>query len=180
MWGVLAKTNRKYKIIVPRWRYQRCLPKMILVPKEKVPSHLTTLLSWSYDDPTPVHSHPTMVDGAFFQINSKVAISKGGGKAHLRPFEYVGSLSFHQHFLNHKTLVTQDQTRVCPAQATSLHCWPKLGFEFAQGCFDLQCPMWISYFMLDSQVCPYQVSSPDSNFCPVNWTIDLEINYIGE
>ena len=34
--------------------------------------------------------------------------------------------------------------------------------------------------MLDSQVYPYHVSSLDSNFCPVNWTVDLEISCIGE
>ena len=73
------------------------------------------------------------------------------------------SLSFHQHFLNHKTHGTQDQTRVYLAQDTSLHCWPKLGFEFTQGCFDLQCPRWLSYFMWDSQGFPYQVSSLDPN-----------------
>ena len=90
------------------------------------------------------------------------------------------SLSFPQHFSHHKTLGAQDQVRVCSAQDSSLHCWPKLGFEFAQRCFDLKCPRWLSCFMLDSQVYPYQVSSLDSNLCPVNWTVDLKISCIGE
>ena len=58
---------------------------MILVPKEKVLSHLATLLSWSYDDPTPVPSHPMM--GLLTKTSGKIATSKGGGKEHLRPFE---------------------------------------------------------------------------------------------
>ena len=50
---------------------------------------------------------------------------------------------------------------------------------FAQRYFNLKCLIWISCFILDSQVYPYQVSSLDSKFCPVNWTVDLEISCIG-
>ena len=70
--------------------------------------------------------------------------------------------------------------RVSSAQDFSLHCWPKLGFVFAQRCFDLKILRWLSCFMLDSQVYPHQISSLDSKFCPVNWTTDLEISCIGE
>ena len=89
------------------------------------------------------------------------------------------ALPFSSTFSHHKTLGAQDQVRVCSAQDSSLHCWPKLGFEFAQRCFDLKFPKWLSCFMLDSQVYPYQVSSLDSNLCPINWTVDLEISCIG-
>ena len=81
---------------------------------------------------------------------------------------------------HHKALGAQDPVRVSSAQDFSLHCWPKLGFVFTQRCFDLKCLRWLSCFILDSQVYPYQVSSLDSKFCPVNWTVDLEINCIRE
>ena len=83
-------------------------------------------------------------------------------------------------FSHHKTFEDQDPVRVSSAQDFSLHCGLKLGFVFAQRCFDLKCLRWLSCFMLDSQVYPYQVLSLDSKFCPVNWTVDLEINCIGE
>ena len=81
---------------------------------------------------------------------------------------------------HHKTLRAQDPARVSSAQDFSLHYWPKLGFVFAQSCFDLKCLRWLSCFILDSRVYPYQVSSLDSNLCPINWTVDLEISCIGE
>ena len=53
--------------------------------------------------------------------------------------EVVVPQNFPSHFIKispHKTLWTQEQARVCSAQDISLHCWPKLGFEFAQGILD--------------------------------------------
>ena len=87
---------------------------------------------------------------------------------------------FSSTFSHHKTLGAQDPARVSSAQDFSLHCWPKLGFVSAQRYFDLKCLKWLSCFMLDSQVYPYQVSSLDYKLCPVNWTVDLEISCIGE
>ena len=72
-------------------------------------------------------------------------------------------------FPHHKTLGAQGPVRVSSAQNFSLHCCPKLGFVFALRYFDLKCLRWLSCFMMASQVCPYQVSSLDSKFCPVNW-----------
>ena len=58
MWDVLAQTNLK------RSRSLNDAIKVAfqndLSPYRKVLSHFTTLLSWSYDDPIPVPSHPTM------------------------------------------------------------------------------------------------------------------------
>ena len=60
MWDVLAQTNLKIQDHSPSMTLSKLPLKMILDPKRKVLSHLTTLLSWSYDDPMPVPSHPTM------------------------------------------------------------------------------------------------------------------------
>ena len=46
--------------------------------------------------------------------------------------------------------------------------------------FDLKFLRWLSCFMLDLQDYLYQVSSLESNFYPINWTVDLEISCIGE
>ena len=50
-----------------------------------------------------VHPFPSN-DGASYQINGKIATSKGGGKAHLRPFELVDLLLVTR-FLTTKTFL---------------------------------------------------------------------------
>ena len=56
----LSKNKSKIQDHSPSITLSKLPFKMILVPKGKVLSHLTTLISWSYDDPTLVPSHPMM------------------------------------------------------------------------------------------------------------------------
>ena len=57
---VVCLSTKKKKDHSPSMTLSTLPFEMILVPKEKMLSHLTTLLSWSYNDPTPVPSHLTM------------------------------------------------------------------------------------------------------------------------
>ena len=54
----------------------------------------------------------------------------------------------------------------------------KLGCEIAQGFLNFQCPIWLSWIIMDPRDYSCQVSSFGSHFWSINWTVDLKINYI--
>ena len=58
--GCISTNKSKIQDHSPSMTLSKLPFKMILDPKRKVLSHITTLLSWSYGDPMPVPSHPTM------------------------------------------------------------------------------------------------------------------------
>ena len=84
--GCLSKNNKKIQDHSPSMTLFKVSLQMILVPKIKMLRYLATLLSMTIQKRPNVHPFPSN-DGASYQINDKIATSKGGGKAHLIPFE---------------------------------------------------------------------------------------------
>ena len=73
MWDILAKANKKYKIIVP-WRRFKCCLSNDLSPSKRMLRYLTTLLIMVIRWLTPVPL--TSKDRVAYQINGKTTMSK--------------------------------------------------------------------------------------------------------
>ena len=68
----------------------------------------------------------------------------------------------------------------CTTQDISLHCWPKLGFEFAQGFWTINASYEFQESLWTPNITHVKFQALNHIFWSINWTVDLEISYIGE